>query len=137
MDYARHEAKAHARETMRGIWAAALTPFAPDLSIDEAGFRANSRHWTRDLGIAGLFVAGKQDEFWAMSLGKRKRCMSIAVNECAGKAGPILSISDQSVATVLDLGRHAEVIGADYVIVPAPMLSFCHDRGEVLYRAPP
>ncbi|TFL19054.1 dihydrodipicolinate synthase family protein [Jannaschia formosa] len=134
MDYAKHEAKAHARETMRGIWAAALTPFAPDLSIDDAGFRANIRHWIRDLGIAGLFVAGKQGEFWAMSLDERKRCMSIAVEECAGRAGTILSISDQNVDTVLELGRHAEAIGADYVVVHAPMLSFCHDRDEVLYN---
>ena len=134
MKYAREDAKAHARETMRGIWAAALTPFADDLSFDEAGLRRNIRHWIDDLQIDGLFIAGKQGEFWSMSLTERKENMRVAVEECAGKAQTILSISDQNVDTVLDLGRFAQDCGADYVVVHAPMLSFCHDRDEVLFN---
>ncbi|QYX56538.1 dihydrodipicolinate synthase family protein [Roseovarius sp. SCSIO 43702] len=134
MEYAKHEAKAHARETMRGIWAAALNPFDDDLALDEAGLRRNIRHWIDDLEIRGLFIAGKQGEFWSMSVDERKRNMSIAADECAGKAGTIMSISDQNVDTVLELGRHAQECGADYVVVHAPMLSFCHERDEVLYN---
>jgi len=134
MHYAKHDAKAHARAHMTGIWAAALTPFAEDLSLDEAALRSNIRHWIDDLGIRGLFIAGKQGEFWAMSLEERKRNMTIAVEECAGKAGTIMSISDQNMDTALELGRHAQACGADYVVVHAPMLSFCQDRGELLYR---
>ncbi|PID35877.1 MAG: dihydrodipicolinate synthase family protein [Rhodobacterales bacterium] len=134
MQYEKHEAKAYARETMRGIWAAALNPFNDDLSFNEAGLRRNIRHWIDDLNIQGLFIAGKQGEFWAMSLEERKRNMSVAAEECAGKAGTIMSISDQNVDTVLELGRHAQECGADYVVVHAPMLSFCHDRDEVLYN---
>ncbi len=134
MQYKKHEAKAYARETMRGIWAAALNPFNDDGSMNEEGLRSNIRHWIDDLGIKGLFIAGKQGEFWSMSLDERKRNMTIAVEECAGHAGTIMSISDQSVSTVLELGRHAQNCGADYVVVHAPMLSFCHDRDEVLYN---
>ena len=76
MEYAKHEAKAHARETMRGIWAAVLNPFDENLDLDEAGLRRNIRHWIDDLGIRGLFVAGKQGEFWSMSLDERKRNIS-------------------------------------------------------------
>ena len=127
MQYEKHEAKAYARETMRGIWAAALNPFDADQNFDEAGLRKNIGHWIDDLGIQGLFIAGKQGEFWSMSLEERKTNMTIAANECAGKAGTIMSISDQNVATVLELGRHAQECGADYVVVHAPMLSFCLD----------
>ncbi|OYX41567.1 MAG: dihydrodipicolinate synthase family protein [Rhodobacterales bacterium 32-67-9] len=134
MKYARHEAKEYARDTMRGIWAAALNPFDADLSLNEAGLRANIRHWIDDLGIRGLFIAGKQGEFWSMSLAERKRNMTIAAEECAGKAGTIMSISDQTLDTVIELGLHAQDCGADYVVVHAPMLSFCHDRDEVLYQ---
>ncbi|MEM6325090.1 MAG: dihydrodipicolinate synthase family protein [Pseudomonadota bacterium] len=134
MQYERHQAKAYARETMRGIWAAALNPFDDTLALDEAGLRQNIRHWIDDLGIQGLFIAGKQGEFWSMTLEERKRTMTIAVEECAGKAGTIMSISDQNVATVLELGLHAQDCGADYVVVHAPMLSFCHERDEVLYN---
>ncbi|MEM7089265.1 MAG: dihydrodipicolinate synthase family protein [Pseudomonadota bacterium] len=134
MKYAKHDAKAYARENMTGIWAAALNPFTHDLALDEAGLRSNIRHWIDDLGIQGLFIAGKQGEFWSMSLDERKRNMTIAVEECAGKAGTIMSISDQNMDTALALGRHAQNCGADYVVVHAPMLSFCQDRGELLYR---
>ncbi|WP_349358098.1 dihydrodipicolinate synthase family protein [Stappia sp.] len=134
MKYSRLDAKDHARAHMRGIWAAALNPFRDDLSLDEAGLRANIRHWIDDLGIAGLFIAGKQGEFFSMSLAERKRNFEIAVEECDGKAGTIMSVSDQNYDTVLELARHAQDCGADYIVVHAPVLSFVHDRGEVLYQ---
>ena len=49
--YSKHEAKAYARENMRGIWAAALNPFNDDLTLDEEGLRANICHWIDDLDI--------------------------------------------------------------------------------------
>lgn len=134
MKYTKNDAKAYARENMRGIWAAALTPFNADLSIDEAGLRSNIRHWVDDLDIQGLFVAGKQGEFFSMSLEERKRNIQIAVDECAGKAGVIASVSDQNMGTALELAHYAQDCGADYVVVHAPVLSFVHDRNEVLYQ---
>ena len=56
--YVKADAKAYARTHLRGIWAATLTPFKADLSVDEAGYRRNLRHWIDELGIAGFFVAG-------------------------------------------------------------------------------
>jgi 4-hydroxy-tetrahydrodipicolinate synthase len=119
---------------MRGIWAAALNPFNDDLSFNEAGLRANIRHWIDDLGIAGLFIAGKQGEYFSMSLDERKRNFEIAADECAGKAATIVSVSDQNFDTVLELGQHAQACGADYIVVHSPVLSFVHERGEVLYQ---
>lgn len=119
---------------MRGIWAAALNPFNEDLSLDEAGLRSNIRHWIDDLDIQGLFIAGKQGEFFSMSLEERKRNFEIAVDECDGRAGTIMSVSDQNLNTVLELAQHAQDCGADYVVVHAPVLSFVQDRGEVLYQ---
>ena len=134
MKYTRFEAKDYARENMRGIWAAALNPFRDDLSLDEAGLRANIRHWIDDLDIKGLFVAGKQGEFFSMSLEERKRNFEIAVDECDGEAGVIVSVSDQNMNIALELAQHAQDCGADYIVVHAPVLSFVHDRGEVLYQ---
>ena len=50
---------------MRGIWAAALNPFDENLAVDEAGLRQNIRHWIDDLDIKGLFIAGKQGEYFS------------------------------------------------------------------------
>ncbi|WP_336623430.1 dihydrodipicolinate synthase family protein [Roseibium sp. MMSF_3412] len=119
---------------MTGIWAAALNPFNEDLSMNEAGLRSNIRHWIDDLNIQGLFIAGKQGEFFSMSLEERKRNFEIAVDECDGKAGVIVSVSDQNMETALELARHAQVCGADFIVLHAPVLSFVHDRSEVLYQ---
>ncbi|MBT6210579.1 MAG: dihydrodipicolinate synthase family protein [Woeseia sp.] len=134
MKYSKLEAKDHARENMRGIWAAALNPFNDDLSLNEVGLRTNIRHWIDDLEIQGLFIAGKQAEFFSMSLDERKRNFEIAVEECDGKAGVIVSVSDQNFDAVKELARHAQDCGADYIVVHAPILSFVHDRGEILYQ---
>jgi 4-hydroxy-tetrahydrodipicolinate synthase len=133
MNYGRHDAKAYAREHFKGIWAAALTPFKRDLAIDEAGLRKNLRHWVGDLGIDGVFVSGKQGEFFAMSVAERKRTFDIAVEELGGER-TILSCSDQNLDVVLDLARHAQAIGADYIVVHAPVLHFLHKQDETLYE---
>lgn len=134
MKYSKLDAKDYAREHMRGIWAAALNPFNDDFSFNEAGLRANIRHWIDDLDIAGLFIAGKQGEFFSMSLDERKRNFEIAVEECDGAAGTIMSVSDQNFDTVLELARHAQDCGADYVVVHAPMLHFVTDQDDSVYN---
>ena len=91
MKYDRKTAKTHSRATMKGIWAAALMPFKDDRSIDEEGFRRNIDHWIDDLGIDGLFVAGKQGEFFSMSVDERKRSFDLAVAACRERAQTIMS----------------------------------------------
>jgi 4-hydroxy-tetrahydrodipicolinate synthase len=135
MEYRKVDAKAYSREHMRGIWAAAATPFVPgSLAVDEAGLRRNLRHWIDDLEIDGLFIAGKQGEFFSMTLEERKRVMEVAVEE-ARRAGhrpaqTILSASDQNLDVVLDLARYAQMIGGDYIVVHAPILHFHHAHDE-------
>ena len=128
MMYSKREAKEYARAHMKGIWAAALMPFAEDLSIDEAGFRRNLRHWVDDLGIDGVFIAGKQSEFFSMSIAERKRSMEIVVDEIGKTAGVIASCSDQNMDTVIELAKHAQAIGAPYIVVHAPVLHFLNKQ---------
>ena len=135
MIFRRNEAKEWARENMRGVWAAALTPFTSgSLAIDEAAVRRNFRHWIEDLGIEGFFVAGKQGEFFSMTLEERKRIFEITLEETQGKAGSIMSCSDQNMETVIELARHAEKIGATSIVVHAPVLHFTHRQDETLYQ---
>ena len=139
MKYTRSEAKAHAQATMTGIWAAAYMPFTetPDgrLSIDEDGFRSNVAHWTQDLGIQGLFISGKRGEFFSMSIDERKRTFELAVEavkDAGAGAQTIMSCSDQNMDVVIDLARHAEAVGADYIVVHAPALHFFKAHDETL-----
>lgn len=135
MAYRRQDAKDWARENMRGIWAAALTPFRPDMSIDEPGLRANLRHWFNDLGVDGVFIAGKQGEFFALSLEERKLLFRIALEE-SQRAGTkaIMSCSDQNMDTVIELAKYAEEIGAESIVVHAPVLHFLKAHDETIYE---
>jgi len=132
MQYAKHEAKAHAKATMRGIWAAALMPFDDQLRLDEDGFRANVHHWTRELGIEGLFISGKQGEFYAMTIEERKRSFELAVEATGDHGQTIMSCSDQNMDVAIELARHAEDCGADYIVVHAPLLHFTREQDETL-----
>ena len=135
MKYPKLDAKDYARRHLRGIWAATLTPCAADLRLDEAGWRRNLRHWYRDLGIAGLFVNGKQGEFYAMTLEERKRTAELAVEEAAAiSSGVMVSCSDQSLDTVIELAQHAQAIGADYIVVHTPLLYFGAHTADTLFE---
>ncbi len=134
MKYSKLDAKDYAREHMKGIWAAALNPFNEDFSLNEKGLRQNIRHWIDDLEIEGLFIAGKQGEFFSMSLDERKKNFEIAVDEVGDTGQTIMSCSDQNFDTVIELAKHAEAIGADYIVVHAPILHFLTDQDETVYQ---
>ena len=133
MVYRRQDAKDWARENMKGIWAAALTPFRPDTSIDEAGLRANLRHWFDDLGVDGVFIAGKQGEFFSLTLAERKLLFRIALEE-SQRAGTkaIMSCSDQNMDVVIELAKYAEAIGAESIVVHAPVLHFLKAQDQTI-----
>ena len=133
MQYVRSDAKDFAQEHFRGIFAACLTPFNDDLSTDEEGLRRNIRHWVDDLKIAGLFVNGKQGEYFSMSLEERKRQFDIFVEETGDDCRTVMSCSDENLDTVLALGQHAQDIGADWIIVHAPPLYF-HTNVDVVLQ---
>ena len=134
MNYKKNEAKEYSRDHMKGIWAAALNPMTPNFAIDESGLRNNIDHWIEDLKIQGVFIAGKQGEFFSMSMDERKRNFEIAVDACGGRAGTIMSCSDQNFNAVIELARHAQNVGADYIVVHAPILHFIHDQDDTVYN---
>ena len=142
MKYKKNEAKAYAKEHLRGIWAANLTPFDDALDFDESAYRSNLQHWLNDLKLGGIFIAGKQAEFFSMSIEERKRMMHISVEvasalgtrDGSGQAGIITSCSDTNLDVVLDLARYSEHIGADYVIVHSPVFHFGANTEETIYE---
>ncbi len=126
---------ARSRDRLRGIWAATLTPFAEDLSVDEAGWRRNLRHWYGALGIRGLFVNGKQGEFASMTVAERRRTTEIAVEEAAPfDGGVMVSCSDQNIDVAADLARHAEAAGADHIVVHSPLLYFGANTDDTIFE---
>lgn len=128
-------AKSIARERLRGIWAATLTPFTDDLDLDEDGWRRNLRHWYGELGIRGLFVNGKQGEFASMTVEERKRTVDIAVQEAQPFVGGVMvSCSDQNIDTAVELAQHAEAAGADHIVVHTPLLYFGAHTDDTIFE---
>ncbi|WP_310628247.1 dihydrodipicolinate synthase family protein [Limnohabitans sp.] len=142
MKYKKSEAKEYAREHMVGVWAANLTPFDPSLKLDEKAYRENLNHWINTLNLGGLFIAGKQAEFFSMSLAERKKLMELSVEVAheagnrngKGHCGIVTSCSDTNLDVVLDLAKHSQDIGADYVIVHSPVLHFGADTDDTIYE---
>ena len=134
MKYDKAQAKEYAREHFRGVWAATATPFDAQFRFDEAGFRSNLKHWIDTLKLGGLFVCGKQGEFFSMSVAERKRSFELAVEAARGKAGIVTSCSDTNLDVVLDLARHSQSIGADYIVVHSPVLHFGRDIDDTVYE---
>lgn len=130
--YKKTEAKEYAHEHLRGIFAASMTPFRADGTTDEDGLRSNLRHWIDDLAIAGLFINGKQGEFFSMTLAERKQQFEIVIDEVGDRCGTVMSCSDENIDNVMELGRHAQNIGADWIIVHAPPLYFHSNVDTVL-----
>src|SRR5437867_1857433 len=133
MKYRKSEAKEYARRHLRGLWAATLTPFTPDLALNEAGLRQNLRHWVDDLGVNGIFVSGKRGEFFSLSLEERKRTFEIAVQEIGDRAGTIASCWDMNLDNTLGLIHSAERLGVDFVVVQSPLLYFGSATEETIY----
>lgn len=120
MKISRLDAKDYAKEHLKGIWGAATVPFHPDGAIDEAGFRANLRHWRDDLQIDGMFVAGLMSEFWSLTMSDRKRIFDLTVEESQDKMLSLLSVCDYNLYDTVELLRYAEDIGGHIAIVMNP-----------------
>jgi len=67
-----------------------------------------------------------------MTLEERKRTAEAAVAEKAG--GVMVSCSDQSLDTVVELARHAQAIGADYIVVHTPLLYFGAHTPDTIFE---
>jgi 4-hydroxy-tetrahydrodipicolinate synthase len=134
MNYSKADAKAYAKAHFTGVWAATHTPFQADGAVDEEGFRANLHHWIHGLKLSGLFVCGKQGEYFSMSLAERKRNFELAAQAAQGHARTVMSCSDTNLDTVLELGRHAQAVGADWIVVHSPVLHFGADSEATIFE---
>jgi 4-hydroxy-tetrahydrodipicolinate synthase len=129
-DYGRAEAKQAARDRFTGLWAATITPFTPDGALDEAALRRDLDRLTGDLGVDGIFCGGVMSEFWALSGTERRRLVEIVVDCCRGRCPVLAHTGQHSAAETIELTRHAEQAGADFVVVINPYFPPAADDGR-------
>ncbi len=113
-------AKQTAFEKVGGLWIAIPTPFTPDLEIDEGLLRKSVDYYIEGLGVDGIFCGGVMGEFWSMTVEERARCHELVVGAAAGRVPVMAHIGHHVYSEAAQLSRHAEQIGADFVIAMNP-----------------
>jgi 4-hydroxy-tetrahydrodipicolinate synthase len=113
----KRDAKAWAREHMKGLWSTPMFAFKDDFSIDEAGMKKNVDYL---VAVKADGIGFGYSEPWVCTLEERKRAMEVSVDAVNKRVPAYVHATDHSVAETINLIKHAESIGADAVQVWAP-----------------
>ena len=114
-----------------GPFTAMVTPFHVDGEIDERGLRAHVDFLLAN-GVRGLVPNGCTGEFWAQTLGERKRVAEIVHEAAKGRAPVIPGIGAAATRDVIELAEHARKIGCEGVMLMAPFM--VHPKKEDLFQ---
>lgn len=106
-----------------GVWVAVHTPFRTDGALDEQGIQANIHRYADELGLQGVFFNGLFGEHWALTLEERKRIAEASARAARGRIALSPNCTHHSLAETIDLARHAEASGCEYVVLMNPATS--------------
>jgi 4-hydroxy-tetrahydrodipicolinate synthase len=102
---------------------AAPTPFTAFGALDETAWRAVLRLYLRQ-GVHGVLVNGTTGEWFSQTEAERRRVATIAVEELGGRIPVVIGCTSFTAAATIELGRHAQEIGADGMLsTPPPYVS--------------
>jgi 4-hydroxy-tetrahydrodipicolinate synthase len=113
-------AKQAAFEKVTGLWIAIPTPFTADGAVDEPALKSAVEYYIEGLGVDGIFCGGIMGEFWALTLEERFLVHQLVVDAASGRVPIMPHIGHHVYADSAALSRHAEQIGADFVIALNP-----------------
>lgn len=102
----------------KGSMTALVTPFRNG-RLDQNAFRALI-DWQIESGVHGLVPVGTTGESPTLSHDEHKRAVEICVEEARGRVPVIAGAGSNNTAEAVDLARHAELSGADGVLVVTP-----------------
>lgn len=133
--YSKDQAKAAARELLRGTITAICTPVGESGEIDEAGLRHDLRHCIDVIKSDGIYLHGYYGQFWLETSEQRRRATEIAVNEIAGAVPIINRCAHASPQEAIDLALHAQGLGVDFISLVIPQFGGAYDSLLVDYFA--
>jgi 4-hydroxy-tetrahydrodipicolinate synthase len=119
------------KRRIEGIVVATVTPFNDDESLNEDGLRAVVRFLV-ERGVHGLFPAGSQGEFYALTADERRRVLEVTLEAAEGRVFVVAHAGATTTQEAIALARHAEAAGADAVAAITPF--FVAPSQEELYR---
>ncbi|AEK72429.1 dihydrodipicolinate synthase [Thermococcus sp. 4557] len=114
---------------MRGVVVPLVTPFNEDYSID---FPALEEHieFLQKVGVHGIFINATTGEFTSLSLNERK-LLAERGRELVKSAFYLVGTASSNTFEVVELTKHAQDIGADYVVIAPPY--YCPLNDDALF----
>lgn len=105
---------------LRGVLPVVVTPFAEDFSIDR-GQLEHEVAWILDCGAAGVTV-GMSSEILRLSTAERMQLAEVTCAAASGRGRSVIAVTAESTPLACELARQAETVGADAIMVNAPVL---------------
>lgn len=102
----------------KGVITALATPFKNG-ALDEDALRQHIRFQIKE-GVQGVVPCGTTGESPTLSHEEHKKVVSIAVEEAKGKIVVLAGAGSNSTHEAIDLGGHAQKVGADGLLVVSP-----------------
>lgn len=112
------EAKAWARENLKGLWTTPMIPMLDDGSIDHAGIASNVDHLLA-LKVDGIGFGFSEP--WYLTLSERMEAFKTFVQAVNGRVPCYVHAIDYSVPETINLVRYCDGLGADAVMLWVPM----------------
>ncbi len=109
-----------------GIIPPLTTPFTPEGDVYEAGLRRLVEFQVKG-GVHGLFICGTYGSGPIMTVEQRKLVHEIVVDQNQGRLTIVAHVGTTSTAQSVELAKHAEAIGADFVASISP---YYHQHAE-------
>lgn len=104
---------------LHGSLVALITPFAGDLSVDEAALERLVEFQIKN-GSHGIVSCGTTGESATLSHDEHKRVVQATVEICSSRVPVIAGTGSNSTQEAVDLTRFAEKTGADAALVVVP-----------------
>ena len=105
-----------------GLIVPPLTPFTPDLKVDEPALRRGVDYVVQDCNAAMVIAAGVEaQEYHYLTFEQRKQLIARTIEYVDGRCPVAVGISHPSFKIAIELAHYAEYLGAQAVQLLAPL----------------
>ncbi|AMQ19240.1 dihydrodipicolinate synthase family protein [Thermococcus peptonophilus] len=115
---------------MHGVIVPLVTPFNEDYSIDVSALEEHL-DYLQKVGVHGIFINATTGEFTSLSKEERK-FLAEKGRELVTSAFYLVGATSSNMFEVVELTKHAQDIGADYVVIAPPY--YCPLNEEALFK---
>ncbi|WP_206244742.1 dihydrodipicolinate synthase family protein [Novosphingobium terrae] len=119
----------------KGVYPAATTQFAQDLSIDYDATQGVQSALVKD-GVDGLILLGTCGENNSLEADEKRKVLAAGVEAVGGKVPLVAGVSEMTTARAIDYARDAEKLGVDaLMLLPAMVYVPTREELQAHFRA--